>query len=266
MLLVAVALATVAGVAGCGDGEAHVPMAADKRGEGTWERDQPSDDELRGCWSAGDDEPICVAARTRDPDSDASLPDPPDSEVTSIPEPETVRTQPPLPPAVNGVRVLYDEKWTVEEGQWTLDASGDIPDGPSFRRLLESTGGTTAWINVPGFYGNYRTRVELHESGPTVPGWCEDAAEVSIQVRPRVGGVVMGSFETYEHLPVNGPGWYRVRYCTEKQDLAATQDEFTGDEYTTYAGRHLIQLWKAPRRSDEILREGSRWARSLQTQ
>ena len=177
----------------------------------------------------------------------------------------------PLPPAVNGVRLLFDDDWVVEEGQWTLgelpeqyDAPPGTPE-PSFQALIESVGVDGAFISTPGFYGRYRTVVELHDRAPAVPDWCQDAAEISLRIVGSQPAFAMASFETFSDPVAVPAGIYRVRYCTEKQDRAATQEEFTGDEYTVYAGRHLLQLWEAPRAPDKVLREGSRWAQRLKT-
>lgn len=175
----------------------------------------------------------------------------------------------PLPPVVNGVRTLFDDKWLVEEGQWTLGeppVTYDAPPGtpePSFTAMLEAVGPDGVYITTPGFYGYYRTVVELHDRAPAVPAWCQDAAEVSLRIGGERPAFTMASFDLVGD-PVTVPaGTYRVRYCTEQQDRAATQDEFTGDEYTVYAGRHLLQLWRAPRRADQVLRAQSTWARNL---
>lgn len=178
-------------------------------------------------------------------------------------------TRKPFPPAVNGVHTLFEDNWLVEEGQWSLGEppmSYEAPPGtpePSFRVMLESVGPEGAYVTTPGFYGYYRTVVELHDQAPAVPAWCEDAAEASLGIRGERPAFMMGSFETFTDPIAVPAGTYRVRYCTEDQDRAATQDEFTGDEYTVYAGRHLLQLWLSPRIRDEVLRAGSSWARQL---
>jgi len=172
-----------------------------------------------------------------------------------------------LPPAVNGVRVLYDDLWTVEEGQWWL-GSADAYFGdeiPTFRQLLESVNSGAVSITVPGADGRYRARVELRDVPPSIASWCEDAAEASLEVPSGKRAITMGSFESFDDLPVAGAGWYRVRYCTEQQDRAAGEDAFVGEDYATYSGRHLIQVWPAPPAADEALREGSDWARRLTT-
>jgi hypothetical protein len=174
-----------------------------------------------------------------------------------------------LPSAVNGVRTLYDDLWLVEEGQWWI-GNGEIylPDSSnlvSYRRILESAGTDAAVITAPAADGKYRAKLELHENPPAVPGWCQDVAEASVHMDADPSGLQMGSFDTFSE-PVGIPrGWYRVRYCTEKQDVAARQDAFVGDDHATYAGRHLIQLWKAPPQPDQTLRLGSRWATKLES-
>lgn len=173
---------------------------------------------------------------------------------------------PALPAATNGVRVLYDDAWLVEEGQWWLgsaEAYFDRGDVPTFRRVLESVNSGSVSITIPAADGRYRTRVELSEVAPPVADWCEDVAEASLEVAAGARAVTMGSFETFRDLPVQGPGWYRVRYCAEKQDRAAAEDAFVGEDHATYTGRHLIQVWPAPRASDRVLREGSTWVRRL---
>lgn len=174
---------------------------------------------------------------------------------------------PASPAATSGVRVLYDGAWLVEEGQWWLgsaEAYFDRGDIPTFRRILESVNPGSVSITIPAADGRYRTRVELREVSPAVADWCEDVAESSLEVPVGVHVVTMGSFETSEDLPVPRAGWYRVRYCTEEQDRAAAEDAFVREGHTTtYTGRHLIQLWPAPRAGDRVLGEGSQWARRL---
>jgi hypothetical protein len=173
------------------------------------------------------------------------------------------------PSAVGGVRVLYDDAWTVEEGQWWLGSARayfDQGDLPTFHRILESVNRGSVSITVPAADGNYLTRVELHQSAPAIPEWCEDVAEASLEVPPAARAITMGSLEALRDLWVPGPGWYRVRYCTEEQDRAASEDAFVGEEQVTYTGRHLVQVWPAPRSPDQLLREGSAWARATRTQ
>lgn len=163
----------------------------------------------------------------------------------------------------NGVAVLYDDdKWVVEEGQWWL---GNIPEDesqwPRFDRILASAGPNAIVVVAPGFYGRYRVRVELRRTAPAVPVWCEDVAEASMRIQGPGSAFEMTSFETFSNRWMVKPGWYRVRYCTEKQDRASHQDEFTGNDYTVYDGRHLIQFWKAPQTPDEMLKTGSAFAR-----
>lgn len=135
---------------------------------------------------------------------------------------------------------------------------------PSYQRLLESVSDEAAYLSVPGLYGRYRTRLELHRQAPPTPTWCEDIAETSLHMEGEPSGLQMGSFDTFSR-PFGIPaGWYRLRYCTEKQDAAATQDEFTGEDYTIYEGRHLLQVWRAPRDVDRTIRIGSAWARALE--
>lgn len=185
------------------------------------------------------------------------------ADLASLFEPRATK---PTNRAGTGRAVLYDDSWVVEEGQWWLGAfpEQDESEGPSYHRLLESVGDTSVVITEPGFYGRYRVRIELDQNAPDIPRWCEDVAEASLRVDPGSDsdGPVMGSFETFsEELPLE-PGWYRVRYCTEKQDVAARQDEFDeSGEYTLYAGRHLFQLWKAPQTPDVTIRAGSAFAR-----
>ena len=173
---------------------------------------------------------------------------------------------PALPAATDGVRLLYDDAWTVEEGQWWLgsaEAYFDRGDIPAYGQVLESVNSGSVSLTVPAADGRYRTRVELRDVEPAVEGWCEDVAEASLEVPADVPAVTMGSFETFEDLPVRQSGWYRVRYCAEKQDRAAAEDAHVGNGLVTYTGRHLIQLWPAPRSSDRVLRAGSLWARRL---
>lgn len=174
---------------------------------------------------------------------------------------------PTLPAATDGVRVLYDDAWTVEEGQWWLGSAAAYFDGgdiPSYRQILESVNAGSVSITVPGADGRYRARVELRDVAPPVAGWCGDVAEASLEV-PAGGdhAVTMGSFETFADLPVQRAGWYRVRYCTEEQDRAAAEDAHVRNGLVTYTGRHLIQLWPERRAPDRVLRERSTWARRL---
>lgn len=181
------------------------------------------------------------------------------------PEPY-VPTYGALPPAVDGVRVLYDGLWQVDEGQWWIgngEAILDVPNGPTFRRMFESVGAEGAYVTVPGDGGRYRARVELHDQVPSIPHWCADGAEVSVNMPADPSPFQMGSFETYSPVIGLAAGAYRLRYCTEKQDLAADQDPYASYP-TTYQGRHLFQLWKAPRALDRTLRISSAWARDLE--
>ena len=112
-------------------------------------------------------------------------------------------------------------------------------------------------IHHPGLYGKFRTRVEIFEARPDVPGWCEDVVEVSLSTR---GGLAMGSFEYFEEPWDVTAGDYRVRLCVTGSDQAETEDEFDGDDYHTYTGRHLLQLWPAAPAPDEVVKVGSRFA------
>src|SRR4051812_17560968 len=55
---------------------------------------------------------------------------PRDSSQESKPPPAEKDEREPLPPAVNGVHTLFDDKWTVEEGQWSLGATADMYEAP----------------------------------------------------------------------------------------------------------------------------------------
>lgn len=169
------------------------------------------------------------------------------------------------PPAAKALeaRVLYDDVWTIEEGVWSMVQEGGPWNGVlrAFRGqsngLLGAHVRGAMVVNAPGLYGNYRTRVELLEARPDVPAWCEDVVEVSFHTR---GGLQLGSFEWFEE-PWDVPaGDYRVRECVTGLDQAETEDEFDGDDYHTYTGRHLFQLWPAQPAPDEVVKVGSRFA------
>ncbi len=173
---------------------------------------------------------------------------------------------PPAGEARSSVRtegVLYDGAWVVEEGVWFLgdpERYAPMPDRAvrgQANGLLGAQVRGVLGLNVPGLYGKYRTRVELFESEPEVPSWCEDVVEVPFR---SAGEIAMGSFEYFEPAWHVQSGTYRVRECVTGLDQAATEEEFDGDDYHTYTGRHLLQLWPAPLEPDEVVRVGSRWA------
>jgi hypothetical protein len=164
---------------------------------------------------------------------------------------------------VLGKGVLYDDAWVVEEGVWDVRAPGKwvAHTGRAFRGqangLLGAAVDGVMVLVVPGMYGKYRTRVELGGRRPPVPRWCEDVVEAPFRSD---GELVMSSFESFSDTWQVEPGTYRVRYCVTGLDAAATEDEFDGDDYHTYTGRHLLQLWPAPIAPDEVVRVGSDWA------
>lgn len=173
----------------------------------------------------------------------------------------------PLPSAVDGVRVLYEGDWEVAEGLWWLaDASAfELDQAPpaSYRQLAESIGTTAVMLTPPNADGRYRTRLELLEEAPDLPAWCEDVAEASLSIGGTSGVLEMAS-EFVDPLRIEVPaGWYRVRYCTELQDLATDEDAVITERPETYSGRHLLQLWPAERAPDRAERAGSDFARSL---
>jgi hypothetical protein len=94
-----------------------------------------------------------------------------------------------------------------------------------------------------------------------VPGWCEDAVEVSY-THP-TSHLSMGSFESWtDPLPLE-PGTYRIRYCASGLDATVAEtaeDEFDGDDYRLYSSRHLFQLWPAASAPDQVLRTTSQFA------
>ena len=167
------------------------------------------------------------------------------------------------PPVSPDEVVLYDDEWVVEEGVWDLGEPGkEFADpGRAFRGqangLLGARVPGTMVLAVPGLYGKYRTRVELHESRPPVPPWCQDVVEVPFRSH---GELAMSSFESFEPPWEVPAGTYRVRSCVTGLDAAATEDEFDGDDYRTYTGRHLVQLWPSDPAPDAVVRVGSRWA------
>ncbi|KRF14027.1 hypothetical protein ASG90_14670 [Nocardioides sp. Soil797] len=171
---------------------------------------------------------------------------------------------------VSDQRVLFDAPWVVEEGVWYI---GPAEDGPDFEvphdprayvtGLLDTADPRYLVVHGPTLYGKYRVRLELHADRPSVPNWCEDIVEVPLKVEGRTLG--MGSFETFAK-PLTVPvGEYRVRYCVTGLDTAAqetAEDEFEGDDYKLYTGRHLFQFWQAPHQPAEVVRIGSNFAAS----
>jgi hypothetical protein len=175
--------------------------------------------------------------------------------------------QPPAPaPPMSDSPVLYDDEFVVEEGVWYL--GGRVPglkapfkDQSNGLVGAGSRGGL--WVSGPALYGKYAVEIERFDQAPPVPGWCEDAVEVSYDHRS--DGLVMGSFESQTDPTYLAPGTYRVRYCVSGHDAAAAEtdeDEFDGDEYRLYSSRHLFQLWPAPMAADAVLREGSEFAKA----
>lgn len=181
--------------------------------------------------------------------------------------PAASRTVITPPPAVGGTSILYDGRFRVGEGLWWLadSASYDVNEGPgpSFRRLLEADGDASVMITVPNADGRYLARVELRTRAPSVPAWCEDAAEASLRIRPGGGPLEMGTEGSTSVWFATEPGWYRVRYCTELQDTATEEDVVIAERPDTYSGRHLIQLWAAPQAADRTLVLGSDFAQRL---
>lgn len=167
---------------------------------------------------------------------------------------------------VDGVRILFDGRFEVGEGLWwladTTTYDVDRAPGPSFRRLLESDRSDAVMLTVPNADGGYRARIELYDVAPVEPAWCEDLAEASLRIAPD-GALEMDTYGPPAFLVRIEPGWYRVRYCTELQDRAADEDAVITERPATYSGRHLLQLWAAPRQTDRTLRSGSAFARSL---
>lgn len=159
--------------------------------------------------------------------------------------------------------VLYDDDFLVEEGVWWLGVG--YPPVPTVlpgtsNGLLGVVGPVGMWVSGPGLYGKYRVRIESAPTRPPVPRWCEDVVEVAYP--HRVDGIWMGSFETQTRRLPLPPDNYRVRYCAEGLDRAATEPEFDGNRYHVYSSRHLFQLWPAPLRPDAVVRAGSDFARS----
>jgi len=166
----------------------------------------------------------------------------------------------------SGSSTLFAGLWTVEEGQWWIGTGktyGPPAAAVSYSRLIESEGPEGAVITVPNADGKYRTVVRLLEEKPAVPEWCQDAGEVSIHLVADPSPLQMGSDVTRSDPILLHRGWYRVRYCAERQDLAARQDATASSRLRTFAGRHLIQLWPDRRAPDRTLRTGSAWAQRL---
>lgn len=159
---------------------------------------------------------------------------------------------------------LYDKPFSVDEGLWDigfLDAEVPFPRIFPGRTngLLGADRRTSLVVSTPGLYGRYPTRIELHPTRPRVPSACEDVVEVPYE---QVGDEVrMASFDTSTRSMVVPAGSYRVRLCVTGLDIAAQEDEFTGDDYTVYSSHYLFQLWPAAVAPARIVRTGSDWAR-----
>lgn len=195
------------------------------------------------------------------------------SEAPRAEEPVTPAPPPvPVPAPTTEDGVLYDDTWVVEEGVWYLGPADDMPrlldtrSAPETRvtGLLETVDPRYLLVMPPGLYGKYRVRIELHPAQPRVPAWCEDVVEVPLHLAGEP--LAMGSFESFSE-PMDVPaGDYRVRYCASELDAAAGEEEFDGDDYHLYSGRHLFQLWQAPRSPAAVVSEGSDYARELRAE
>jgi hypothetical protein len=191
--------------------------------------------------------------------------DAPTTPQTSPPEVPAGQNPTPLGPLTSPV--IFDDVWFVEEGVWNITQYGGFAEHfeRAFRGqangLLGAGDRGALWITAPALYGKFRVRVELHHMQPPIPDWCEDVVEVSY----RVGGrpLVMGGFEEWsEPMPVPA-GDYRVRYCASQLDEAFASDEFDGDEFRIFPGRHLFQFWRAPLAPDAVVRQTSDFAASV---
>ncbi len=166
-----------------------------------------------------------------------------------------------------GPETLFNRSWLVVEGLWWMTTvRGHFPllDG-AFKGqrngLLGAQQPGTLWITVPALYGKFRFRVQLLEKEPCVPKRFKDVVEVSFHAR---GKLAMGSFDTFaKPMPVPA-GDYRVRLSATDLDRVQAQTnrgEFrAGGGYKTYSGLILLQLWPAPLKDDEVIREGTRYA------
>jgi len=193
------------------------------------------------------------------------------AELTGAPGSSPLRAPEPvssISPATSAGPVLYDDAFVVEEGVWYLADGQDYPSLNGTHRgqvngLLGAGAKRGVWISGPALYGKYAVRIVTNEHEPRMPAWCEDAVEVSYAFTQ--GSITMGSFETWTDLLPLAAGTYRIRYCVSGHDVAAAEtaeDEFDGDDYRLYSSRHLFQLWPAPAARDEVLREGSDFARA----
>ena len=105
--------------------------------------------------------------------------------------------------------------------------SGPLPSHPERATAGQANGLLGAgdrgalWINTPALYVAFSVRIELHDHEPRVPGWCEDAVEVSYHVGR--SPLVMGSFESFSRPLDVRPGEYRVRYCVRGLDATAAE-------------------------------------------
>lgn len=163
--------------------------------------------------------------------------------------------------------VLYDEEFTVIEGVWSLSNGDDIVglgglfEGQTNGLLAAGAkGGVSIW--GPALYGKYSVKIISSDERPRIPAWCEDVVEVSYEYT--AGYIVMGSFDEWTDRMELAPGTYRIRYCATGLDATVretAEDEFDGDDYRLYSGKHLFQLWPAPMTPDEVLKETSEYAR-----
>lgn len=161
------------------------------------------------------------------------------------------------------VQVLFDRPWVVVEGVWFISTRG-YPryEAGSTTGLLNATAPGSVYVNGPALYGKYAVRVEAHSARPSVPQRCEDVVEVSLTIKRSLS---MGSFETFTRRWRLTAGDYRLRYCATGLDRAAAEtavSEFDGNAYRLYSGRHLFQLWQAPRAPARVIRVRSDFAKS----
>lgn len=194
--------------------------------------------------------------------SDRTEPESSDPSWSEVSEPTTTSVD-----ESTGPRTLFNRSWLVVEGLWWMTTiRGHFPlldDAFKGQRngLLGAQQPGTLWINVPALYGKFRFRVQLLEEEPRVPKRFKDVVEVSLHAR---GKLAMGSFDTFaKPMPVPADD-YRVRLSATDLDRVQAQTnrgEFrAGGGYKTYSGLILLQLWPAPLRDDQVIREGTRYA------
>lgn len=101
--------------------------------------------------------------------------------------------------------------------------------------------------------GNVPIVVEALEAEPEVePDW-EEVVEVSFTTERT--DLVLAAFQDFEPVTLPAPGTYRVRFSASGMDEAHDVDVRMPEE--PEIDRYLLQLWPAPARPDEIVRQTS---------